>query len=179
MKKTIIISIIVTVGILVSFFLYTFYNQEEPFQEDEEISQDEFAIEEMVMDGEVEAEEEPNHPGTSADEVVEEFPLDLPEHAVQNYLHYMSHQKVYAEQKWGHMQITPERVERLLEVVNANSFKHEAVYKDILNRWSNGDFSKAVEDHNAIWDLQNGTIGKATRLMTEEEERAYIERHFE
>ncbi len=28
-----------------------------------------------------------------------------------------------------------------------------------------------MEDHNRVWTLQNGDVGKATRLLTEEEEQ--------
>ncbi|WP_227521592.1 DUF6241 domain-containing protein [Bacillus alkalisoli] len=40
------------------------------------------------------------------------------------------------------------------------------------------DFSHAVQDHNAIWSLQNGTVGKATRLLTEREQLRYARKHF-
>ncbi|MDE5415463.1 DUF6241 domain-containing protein [Alkalihalobacterium chitinilyticum] len=115
----------------------------------------------------------------TAEEVEEEFPLDLPERAVQNYIHWMSHQKVAASQKWGHMQITQERIERLIEVVEANNYSYGRTYLDILERWQKGDFSQADEDHNRIWRLQGGTVGEATRVFTPEEEAEYIRKHFE
>ncbi len=110
----------------------------------------------------------------------EKFPIDMRESSMQNYIHWMSHQKVSAKQKWGAMLVTEERVERLLEVAleNEQNYQHSNVYIDILSRWQKGDFSKADLDHNAIWELQGGTIGKATGLLTEEEELAYIEKHF-
>ena len=115
----------------------------------------------------------------TAEEVKEEFPLDLSEVAVQNSIHHMSHQKVAASQKWGHMQITQERIERLIEVVEANNYTYSRTYLDILERWQKGDFSQADEDHNRIWRLQGGTVGEATRLLTPEEEAEYIRKHFE
>ncbi|MFV8828220.1 DUF6241 domain-containing protein [Alkalihalobacterium sp. APHAB7] len=47
------------------------------------------------------------------------------------------------------------------------------------SRSTKGDFSQAVYDHNVIWEIQGGTVGKATRLLTEEEEREYIQMYFE
>ncbi len=110
----------------------------------------------------------------------EKFPMDMQERSMQNYIHWMSHQKVSAKRKWGAMLITEERIERLLEVAleNEQNYQHSYVYIDILSRWQEGDFSKADLDHNAIWELQGGTIGKATGLLTEEEELAYIEDYF-
>ncbi|MBU9720021.1 MULTISPECIES: DUF6241 domain-containing protein [Bacillaceae] len=156
--------------------------------EEDSIDTDSEAIENEVEDIEIDQLNSEHHEGNSeeviagnaptVEEVEEDFPLNLPEHAVQNYIHWMSHQKIHADQKWGKMLITEERINRLLEVVEVNEYRHEETYRDILLRWQKGDFSKAVEDHNAIWRLQNGTIGEAERLLTEEEEMEYINRHF-
>ncbi|MDQ0252659.1 hypothetical protein J2S74_000031 [Evansella vedderi] len=112
------------------------------------------------------------------DSLERDIPMDLSEAGVQNLIHWMSHQKIAADTKWGHFEITQERVERLLEVVKINDYEHQDIYLDILQRWGGGDFSQAVEDHNRIWTLQGGTVGKATRLLTPEEEQAYINYHF-
>ncbi|WP_216830753.1 DUF6241 domain-containing protein [Alkalihalobacterium elongatum] len=114
----------------------------------------------------------------SAEEVAEEFPLDLSEYEVQKAIHHMSHQKVAANKKWGHKRITEERIERLIEVVEANNYTYRNTYLDILKRWKAGDFRQAVEDHNRIWRIQGGTVGEATRLFTEKEEAEYIKKHF-
>lgn len=106
------------------------------------------------------------------------FPMDMGEAGVQDAIHHMSHQKVYADVKWGRLEITDERIDRLIEVVETNDYRHGSLYLDILRRWEAGDFSKAVEDHNSIWRLQGGTIGEAQRLYTPEEEEAYIQAKF-
>lgn len=95
----------------------------------------------------------------------------LEESQYQKYINYMAHQKVYADRMYGFYKITPERIDFLLEVLDIQSYQHEEVYRDILSRWKEGDFSEAVEDHNRVWTLQNGDVGKATRLLTEEEEK--------
>jgi hypothetical protein len=112
---------------------------------------------------------------------VEEISLDMSEDEVQNAIHHMSHQKVKADKKWGELQITPERIEQLLEVVTANEskFDHSSMYLEILNRWKDNDFSSAVTDHNKMWKLQDGSIGKARRLLTQAEEQKYIDKNFD
>ena len=49
-----------------------------------------------------------------------QYPDDLDEYKMQNIIHNMSHQKVKAEEKWGHIQITKPKVDRLLEVAKIN-----------------------------------------------------------
>jgi len=107
------------------------------------------------------------------------YPDNLIEHKVNEAIHNMSHQKVEAKVKWGHTQITQAKVDRLLEVSKESNYKFKELYIEILERWSKGDFSHAVEDHNAIWEMQGGdestNSGKAIRLLTPTEEQAYIE----
>ncbi|WP_080844532.1 DUF6241 domain-containing protein [Cytobacillus gottheilii] len=116
---------------------------------------------------------------THAEPVEDEFPSDITEYAVQNAIHGMSHQKTRAEDKWGFIPLTAERVNRLKAVVEANEYEEKGLYLDILNRWANNDFSRVDHDHNAIWDLQGGTIGKATGILSVEEEKAFIEEHYD
>lgn len=99
---------------------------------------------------------------------------------MRNLIHNMSHQKVVADEKWGHSQITKPKIDRLLEVGKANeaNYYSDAVYIGILERWAKSDFSQAVEDHNAIWKLQDGNIGAAYRLLTPVEEERYIKENF-
>ena len=107
------------------------------------------------------------------------YPDNLIEHKVNEAIHSMSHQKVEAKVKWGHTQITQAKVDRLLAVVKMNDYKYKELYISILERWSKGDFSQAIDDHNSIWEMQGGdesrNSGKATRLLTDEEEKEYVE----
>ncbi|AQY55047.1 hypothetical protein [Geobacillus phage TP-84] len=99
---------------------------------------------------------------------------------VQNAIHKMSHQKVLADVKWGAIKITKKRLETLSMIIDQNKdhLEHYDLYRDILDRWMEGDFSRADEDHNAIWELQGGTIGKAYGLQTKEEEQEFIKNTF-
>lgn len=110
--------------------------------------------------------------------VTEEFPSSMEEYGVQEAIHAMSHQKVKAEDKWGFLPMTQVRINRLIEVVEANNYISGIVYLDILNRWLSSDFTRADKDHNVIWDLQEGSIGKASRVLSANEERKFIKEHF-
>lgn len=99
----------------------------------------------------------------------------VPEATIRDYIHQMSHQKVEAEQKWGFYRITDERISWLSEKVKTNEYSEGAQYENILNAWSNGNFSNIDEHHNTIWKMQGGNVGKATGVLSEEEEQAYID----
>ena len=142
--------------------------------------------------GSVTIEEKPTDPKAGVDipvieideertvSIEEEFPSSTPEYTVQHAIHGMSHQKVHAEDKWGFLPLTQVRVERLIMVVeeNKDEYDESKLYLEILNRWANNDFSRADKDHNAIWTLQQGTVGRASGLLSIEEERAFIKKHF-
>lgn len=102
----------------------------------------------------------------------------LTEADVQDLIHEMSHQKVKADEKWGALLITEERIVRLIEIVeeNYNEYECSDIYLEILNRWLIGDFSQADKDHNEIWNMNGGTIGKATGLLSPVEEQEYLQR---
>ena len=117
---------------------------------------------------------------TKVDDGEKEFSLDMTEDDIQNAIHHMSHAKVYAVEKWSHLEPTQKRIDQLLNVVERNQtmLDYGDLYLRILKKWQAGDFREAVTDHNSIWDLQGGTIGEATRLLTEDEQAAYKENHF-
>lgn len=100
------------------------------------------------------------------------------EEDLRQTIHYMSHQKVQADNKFGRMiLITKELVEGLNGMLDNYEYEHEELYLAILNEWKEGNFENAVEHHNALWEIDGGNTGKATRLLTEEEEKAYITRY--
>jgi len=88
--------------------------------------------------------------------------------------------KTNDDNKMGNTQITQAKVDRLLEIakLNIKNYDNGDVYIKILERWSVDDFSNAVEDHNEIWEMQDGEVGKAIRLLTSEEEQAHIKFYF-
>lgn len=112
--------------------------------------------------------------------IEEELPNDMSENALRQAIHDMSHQKVRADKKWGFLPLTQERVERLIEIIEKNEgdYENANVYLNILKRWEKNDFTKVDKDHNIIWNMQSGTIGRAYGIMSAEEERAFIKKHF-
>jgi len=100
---------------------------------------------------------------------------ELGNHNLKEYIHQMSHQKVEADKKWGFYLITEARINWLLNGLDEVDLgESEATYKAILERWANGDFSQVDQDHNTIWRMKNGTIGKATGILSQEEEEEFI-----
>lgn len=97
---------------------------------------------------------------------------------VQLYIHEMTHNKVYADIKFGSRPLTGESIARLIEIVEKNSYSDEKFFLETLDAWQDGNFSNAVEVHNTIWNWHSGTVGKAERLMTPEEEQNYIDMMF-
>ncbi|GAB3061863.1 DUF6241 domain-containing protein [Virgibacillus ainsalahensis] len=100
---------------------------------------------------------------------------ELTDRTYQEYIHGMSHQKIKADKKWGFYEIHPQRITWLLDGLEQANVEHESVYKDILKKWEAGNFTSVDEDHNSIWDLQDGTVGKATGILSAEEEQEYVE----
>lgn len=100
------------------------------------------------------------------------------EETVMQAIHNMTHQKVEAHPKWGELQVTEERIDELLTALDEEDYKHEEFYSETLTAWKSGDFSNAVEVHNKLWKLQDGSIGEAIRLLTPEEEAEYVEKNF-
>lgn len=92
-------------------------------------------------------------------------------------IHEMTHQKVYADHKWEFTPIIPQYIDEMLTILDNQDFENEDYYRETLNAWKNGDFSNAVEVHNTICNWQDGNIGKATRLLTPEEEEKFLKDH--
>lgn len=115
---------------------------------------------------------------TEGEETVEEDKIITTESEFMEVIHHMTHQKVEASPKWGAVQITEKRIDEMLTVLGANELENEDFYQETLSAWKNSDFSNAVEVHNKIWKMQNGTIGEATKLLNEDEEAEYIQKHF-
>lgn len=105
---------------------------------------------------------------------------DMDEERVQIYLHQMTHQKIVATEKRGAVEMSADNIDNMLKIVRANSaaYEHSAFYEETLTAWQQGDFSNAVAVHNTIWNWHKGTVGKATGLMSQAQEEAFVEKHF-
>lgn len=97
---------------------------------------------------------------------------------IQTALHEMAHQKTKADQKWGYIFITQERIESLLEIINSNDVAQKSTYVDILERWKQGKYEKVDAEHNKIWKLQSGNLGEGKGVMSEKEQKELINQVF-
>lgn len=173
-KFTKLQKIIMTLALLgiIGFVVYSVYDENKPI-----IKKDGTITEKTTEDGGkiIEVDEEMKKP------VEEEFPLTMENSQIADAIHAMSHQKIEADEKWRLLPLTTERVTRLIVVIetNQNEYKNSELYLNILNRWADNDFSQVDLDHNAVWSLQGGTIGKATGILSYEEELEYIEKYYE
>ncbi|RIW36071.1 hypothetical protein D3H55_06325 [Bacillus salacetis] len=120
--------------------------------------------------------EETQAEGNTENPFGEPFISPINEGVMQQYIHAMSHQKVQAKKKWSFYKMTEERILYLLGELDKGDYKHEQEYREILVKWQEGDFSEADHDHNEIWSLQNGSVGRAEGLLSTEEEEAYLQK---
>lgn len=93
-------------------------------------------------------------------------------------MHMMTHQKIIANDKWGAILMTTENIETVHEIIGLSDFSDKGELLKITTRWKAADFGSVDRDHNSIWGLQGGTIGKAQGIMTVEEERWFIIHNF-
>lgn len=97
---------------------------------------------------------------------------------IQTALHEMAHQKAKADQKWGYIFITQERIESLIDIVKSNDLVQGSTYVEILERWKQGKYEKVDGDHNKIWKLQSGNLGEGKGVMSEAEQKELINQLF-
>lgn len=100
-----------------------------------------------------------------------------------NTLHGMTHQKVLADEKWTLVEITDARIDKMLaslEKVRDGQvqYDHYDFYYNTLTEWKEGNFENAVDVHNRLWSMDNGTVGRANRLLTADEERQFVKVHY-
>ncbi|OZI11810.1 hypothetical protein CEW92_09785 [Bacillaceae bacterium SAS-127] len=107
-----------------------------------------------------------------------EVTADSTEDEVLNVMNKMTHQFVIADDKWGAIEMTPERIDQLIEIVSANNYPNKEKMLGILENWRKGNFKKVDEDHNVIWSIQDGNIGKAKGIMSEKEQEAFKKNNF-
>uniref|UniRef100_UPI003568D960 DUF6241 domain-containing protein n=1 Tax=Planomicrobium okeanokoites TaxID=244 RepID=UPI003568D960 len=117
---------------------------------------------------------------TEETKTVDKTDADMDEERVQIYLHQMTHQKITADKKRGAVEMSEENIGNMLKIVKENydHYKQSDFYEKTLLSWQEGDFSNAVSVHNTIWNWHNGTVGRATGLMSAEQEAEYVEKNF-
>lgn len=88
------------------------------------------------------------------------------EEEILNAMHSMANTLIVPVdgQIWGKEKITKDKITGLISAINNCTSSHKEELIAILNKWNGGDFSTAVEDHNKVWKLLGGTIGKAASV---------------
>lgn len=172
-KKVIQWTLAVIFGVVtlssVAFIVWALNSSDTETQADESESQSE-----QVAMKPKETKEEPTKSGS--EELFDSTPF---EEEFRSTIHHMTHQKVIAVEKWGHVQITEERINKMLEIAKESDYDDKEFYITALKKWQNGDFTNAVYVHNRIWEKEDGTIGRASERMTTGQEQQYINKHFE
>lgn len=110
--------------------------------------------------------------------IVDDEPYKNNEAGFMQRVHDMTHQKIYANDKWGALEANEENITMMLSLLDENDYEDEDYYLEVLTKWKEGNFSNAVEVHNKIWRAQDGSIGKAKRLLTPEEEQLFVKNNF-
>lgn len=106
---------------------------------------------------------------------VEEEKPQFSEDEIISTMHRMVHQKVKSSEKWGFIEMTNKEIVSAKKAVESSTnFKHKSKLLATLERWETGDFSKTVEEHNFLWEIQGGDTGKATERLSPEEEKQYV-----
>jgi hypothetical protein len=86
-------------------------------------------------------------------------------------IHEMCNSIVVADlnARWDAGKITQDEIDRVYDTAYALDIndKDRAGFIAIAERWKKHDFSKAVEDHNFVWGMLGGSIGKATEINEE------------
>ncbi|KZE38879.1 hypothetical protein AV656_08240 [Bhargavaea cecembensis] len=170
MKKKAIIGSALALLAIAAYIIYQ--NQFAYSEPDEVLTQDEFVetFEETEALEEVDGLDRVGVNGNS------------PEEKILDVMHQMTHQKIVANQKWGAIPMTTRNIEQIDLIVSSSpNIRTPEVKKQLLQiiaKWERGDFSEADKDHNYIWDLQNGTLGKARGLLSKEEELYFIDEWF-
>jgi hypothetical protein len=98
---------------------------------------------------------------------------------VMKTMHSMTHQKVVSEEKWYNLEMTTENINVLYEFINDSEvIDYKSELLKIVGNWKEGNFDNIVEEHNFLWGEQNGNVGKATGVLTPEQEAEFIEENF-
>jgi hypothetical protein len=91
---------------------------------------------------------------------------------VYDLIHKMANTLTVAEdgKSSGEIPVNKETVMEAMVIVNTTDVinkDEKAILLNCLNRWKNGDYSNAVEEHNYVWRKLGGTVGKAVRVKDE------------
>jgi len=79
-------------------------------------------------------------------------------------MHEMANTLILAEDNkiWGTVTITKETVSELLNMLDKSKpFEEKDTFIATAKKWQKGDFANIVYDHNMVWKILEGTVGRA------------------
>ena len=94
-------------------------------------------------------------------------------------MHKMTHQKIKSDKKWGAIPMSAENIKEIKNAIENTDYDRGPSLMNIIEKWEEGNFNSIAQDHNSLWEMQDGTVGRAYGTMTAEEERKFIENNFE
>ncbi|PAL05751.1 DUF6241 domain-containing protein [Peribacillus simplex] len=99
---------------------------------------------------------------------------------VMKTMHSMTHQKVVSKEKWYNLEMNSENINALYNFIDDSEIiDYKSELLRIVGKWKEGNFDDIVEEHNYLWGEQNGNVGKATGVLTPEEEAQFVKLNFE
>lgn len=111
-------------------------------------------------------------------EYAQAVPEDASEKALLAMMHKMTHQKIIASEKWGLIRMNEESIAKAKQILQDSDFNSKEDLLEIIGRWENGQFDQVDDDHNYIWNLQGGSIGRATGVLSVQQEQEFIRNNF-
>lgn len=80
-------------------------------------------------------------------------------------IHSLANTLVIAEYKWQCGEVTPKTIDLALKGVEEIKDDYDRMHlRNSLRKWKSGDFSNAVYVHNYVWEMLDGSVGKAEEL---------------
>jgi hypothetical protein len=93
-------------------------------------------------------------------------------------IHLMSNSLIQAEDNmvWGKDKVNKASIDKVIKMLDQAAVNTKTKkLREIVVRWQQGDFSQIVDDHNFVWDLLGGTVGRAKSADSEKVAEAVAE----
>jgi hypothetical protein len=86
---------------------------------------------------------------------------------VVNVMHEMANTLIIADDNkiWGKQEVNKNSVLELLNMIESTEdFNKKAIVTEIAKKWEMGNFDNVVLDHNIVWGILDGTVGRANEV---------------
>lgn len=88
-------------------------------------------------------------------------------------MHKMANSLIEADAIWGKAEMNRKNVDEMYVALHLQSESDEKkILQEVIEKWDKADFSSIDADHNRIWNLLDGKIGRATGINNKEVEKA-------